>query len=87
MIKVLFFAKLREQLGCAELSIDELSLDEGVSDIAALKQQIITKLGGNSAVFLSADNILCSINHELAENTALIKAGDEVAFFPPVTGG
>lgn len=75
MIKVKFFASLREQVG-----IDETSLD---SDQALSLQAIWTQL----TKIDMPSNTLMAINHDYAEKTALVKAGDEVAFFPPVTGG
>jgi len=75
-IKVKYFASLRDQLGRAE---EVLELEEGVN-VMTLWQQII----GDTS---TPANIITAINMEYVQNDALIREGDEVAFFPPVTGG
>lgn len=82
MIRVLFLAQLREQLGVAELQVAA----ESVVSIATLKQYLVT---GNPQweQYLSNRKLLVAVNHEYAKVDVAIKAGDEVAFFPPVTGG
>ena len=82
MIRVLFLAQLREQLGTAELQIPAGS----VGSIAALKQHLTTT-NPEWERFLSNSKLLVAINHEYAKADVAIKSGDEVAFFPPVTGG
>lgn len=82
MIRVLFFAQLREQLGTAELQIAA----ENISDVAALKQYLVTTNSGWEQ-FLSNNKLLVAVNHEYVKGVVVIKSGDEVAFFPPVTGG
>ena len=81
MIKVLFLAQLREQLGVSELQIAAPE----ITNIAALKNYLLEKNPHWNAFF--AGKLLFAINHEYAKNDAPIKPGDEVAFFPPVTGG
>jgi molybdopterin synthase sulfur carrier subunit len=82
-MKVLFFAQLRELLDCdsAELNID---LPASVSDVrAALMAQF-----PDHAELLHSGKALVAVNQELTNNDqAIITATDEVAFFPPVTGG
>lgn len=82
MIKVLFFAQLKEHLGCGEL---EIVLAEPIA-VKKLKQQ----LGENNKLWLEAfgkPNLMVAVNQEMANEQTLVKSGDEVAFFPPVTGG
>ena len=82
MINVVFFAALREQLDCSELTVNS----ENITTVADLKNQLASKneqwqsLFGNTA-------LLSAVNHELVDSEQSIKSGDEVAFFPPVTGG
>ena len=83
MIRVLFFARLREQVGCASI---ELEFDENLATVAALRQ-LISARGQQWADALSADNILCAVNQVQADPGSPVTDGDEVAFFPPVTGG
>ena len=83
-VKVLFFAALREQVGAASEDID---LPGEKSTIAALRSHLAAR-GGNWQAALSEKKLLrFAINQDMAAPDALLKAGDEVAFFPPVTGG
>ena len=82
MIRVLFLAQLREQLGVAELQIAA----ESVGSIAALKQYLMAT-NPEWERFLSNSKLLVAVNHEYSKADVVIKSGDEVAFFPPVTGG
>lgn len=83
MIHILFFARLREQLGCSDM---EIEWQESLATVASLKQYLQAQQQGWDDV-LSADNILCAVNQEQAEDQQPVADGDEVAFFPPVTGG
>jgi molybdopterin synthase sulfur carrier subunit len=82
MIRVLFLAQLREQLGIAELQVAA----ESVASIATLKQYLVAS-HPHWEQFLSNSKLLVAVNHEYAKVNVAIKSGDEVAFFPPVTGG
>jgi molybdopterin synthase sulfur carrier subunit len=83
VIRVLFFARLREQLGQSEL---ELPHDASVSTVGDL-QGLLQSRGESWREALSAANLLCAVNQEQADSTQPIADGDEIAFFPPVTGG
>ena len=74
-ISVKFFASLREQMG---LDTTELELESAVT-VAEVWQRVVTQL--------PPDNLLCSRNLKYAEWDESVEDGDEVAFFPPVTGG
>ena len=74
-ITVKYFASLREQQGKSEEILD---LNEETS-IAAIWESVT---GSNEA-----ENVLMAINMEYVKPDAIVKDGDEVAFFPPVTGG
>ena len=83
-IKILYFAKLREDLG---QNAEDFALPAGVSTVAALRAHLIAR-GGNWAMALAQGKaVRVAVNQELAEATTVVKAGDEIAFFPPVTGG
>jgi sulfur-carrier protein len=82
MIRVLFLAQLREQLGTAELQIE----DKNVASTAELKQYLVSTYP-HWEPFVSNGKLLVAVNHEYAKADTIIKSGDEVAFFPPVTGG
>ncbi|MCB8890367.1 cyclic pyranopterin monophosphate synthase MoaC [Vreelandella malpeensis] len=82
-VKVKFLAELRERVGISELS---LSLDRLQSrDVAGLKAALIAQ--DASFAVLEEQRTLCAINQVMANDAALITDEDEVAFFPPVTGG
>ena len=82
MIRILFFAQLRELLHCAEL---EWPLNESIS-VDELRNALIQK-NPHWASHISNQKILCAVNQSIAKAEHLIQNGDEVAFFPPVTGG
>lgn len=84
MIDVLFFASIREQLGIRALS---LALDGEHATITSLRQQLIDLRGGLWGDVLCADNVLIAVNQEVVDDQHLLRDGDELAFFPPVTGG
>jgi sulfur-carrier protein len=80
--KILFFAQLRELLHCDQI---ELQLTEPI-DIRALISLILSTRPAWHE-HLHAAKLLHAVNHQLVGLDALVKGGDEVAFFPPVTGG
>ncbi len=82
MIKVVFFAALREQLNCSQLSLSS----ENLATVADLKEQLASKDEKWQQVFAS-NTLLSAVNHDMVNSEQAIKSGDEVAFFPPVTGG
>ncbi|KGJ94374.1 molybdopterin converting factor subunit 1 [Colwellia psychrerythraea] len=82
MIKIVFFAALREQLDCSELSLP-VGEAKTVNDI---KQLLSDKNALWQQTFSNA-SLLSAVNHDMVDGTHLVKSGDEIAFFPPVTGG
>jgi molybdopterin synthase sulfur carrier subunit len=83
-VKVLFFAALREQLGT---SAEELELPSGVSTVAGLRALLMQRGGAWKDVLADKKLVRVAVNQDMVQQGAAIKAGDEVAFFPPVTGG
>lgn len=81
MIKVLFFASLREKLGCEQLEVPS----EQINNI----QQLLTYLYTLHPSFEKAftESILVAVNQNMVTKSHALSDGDEVAFFPPVTGG
>ena len=83
-MRVLFFAGLREQVGSGAV---ELEVPAAVGTVGALREHL-RGLGSSYAGALAEKRALrTAVNHEMAPASAPIRAGDEVAFFPPVTGG
>lgn len=83
-IRLLYFAWLRERIGSGE---EELALPPSAATVAGLVDLLRARGGGYEAAFGATATIRCAINQEFAAPDALIRPGDEVAFFPPVTGG
>ena len=80
-VTVLFFATLRDLAGARQLLLE---LDESADSVAALRQELIRRypaLEDNLKVALAA------VNEEFAFDKDAVSDGDEVAFFPPVSGG
>jgi len=84
MIKLLYFASLRDRLGS---SGEELELPAGIKDIASLKALLAQRDGIWNEVFANDELVLAAVNQEMAQDDVPVKDGDEVGFFPPVTGG
>ena len=83
-IKILYFASIREKLGRGAEDVD---VPPGVSTIADLRTHLRGR-GGAWADALGEGRLLrTALNREMAPPAAAIGTGDEVAFFPPVTGG
>jgi molybdopterin synthase sulfur carrier subunit len=83
MARILYFASLREQLDCASETLDV----ENIETLGALKQSLAERGGAWQAAFSSPVGLLSSINQQMATDGAAIANQDEIAFFPPVTGG
>ena len=81
-MKILFFGSLREQLGTGEL---ELPLPEGIANV----EQLLDSLRHRDDHWQRAlqGTVLCAVNQTMANEAAAVDDGDEVALFPPVTGG
>lgn len=82
MIQLLYFARLREQLGCAT---EALELEPGEC-LRSLRQRLRAR-GEPWQSALAAPNLLVAVNQQLTTDDLLLHDGDEVGFFPPVTGG
>jgi molybdopterin synthase sulfur carrier subunit len=81
MIKVVFFASLRERLNISEVRLDynnQQSVNDVVSSLQASDERY---------TLLIEQDVLSAVNHTLCSKDEHVKDGDEIAFFPPVTGG
>jgi len=81
MIKVLFFAQVRELV-----NTDSLTLEGEFDTVEALRAHLAAQ-SDRWALALDAGKLLAAVNQTLVEFNHPITSGDEVAFFPPVTGG
>ena len=82
-VKIVFFASLREALG-----VDSVDLQvSGSPSISALISQLANQQSPEWLGILTAENIRIAVNQDMINEDVGIIDGDEVAFFPPVTGG
>ncbi len=84
MVTVHYFASIREKLG---LPSEEVELPTQVDTVNALVALLIERHGSNWEAVLKTSSVLVAVNQSVASFTSSIKNGDEIAFFPPVTGG
>jgi len=79
-IKVVYFARYREVLGC-----DGEALEGDFTRVEDVRQALLGK--GERHAVLAEQNLMCARNQDLCKPDEVLEDGDEVAFFPPVTGG
>ncbi len=83
-MRILYFAWLRQKIGVAE---EDVAPPAEVLDIAGLRAWLATRSPGHAAAFADAKQIRAAVNQDFAAPDHPVAAGDEIAFFPPVTGG
>jgi sulfur-carrier protein len=81
-ITLRFFASLRESLG----SSAEMQVGEG-STVAQARDQLIALGEPQASALARGRAVRCALNQTLCDESAVLREGDELAFFPPVTGG
>lgn len=81
-LRILYFAWLRERVGHAE---EALALPAEVRTVAALREHLLAR--GPAYAALAQPTVRVAVNQAMAGPTTPVASGDEVAFFPPVTGG
>lgn len=84
MITLLYFARLREALGIGR---EELVLPAGVGTLGALRDQLAQRGDAWAREMAAGRNLRAAVNQDIAKADTPVKDGDEIAFFPPVTGG
>jgi sulfur-carrier protein len=80
-VQVLYFASLKEALGTGSEMVE---LPAGVNTVGGLRDWLASHGRDKLA---SAKNLRCAVNQDMAGADAIVRDGDEIAFFPPVTGG
>ena len=83
-LTVLYFAWLRERTRVAEESI---AAPAAIDTVGALIEWLAGRSSGHAAAFANRQTVRCAVNQEFADPATRLRSGDEVAFFPPVTGG
>ena len=84
MVTLLYFARLREALGTAR---EELALPESVIDVATLREALVSRGGAWAEELGQTRRVRTAVNQDMAGDDTPVNDGDEIAFFPPVTGG
>jgi len=84
MLKIIYFASLKEKIGRSE---EQLELPANVETLAELIAHLGELHGSAWTDAITSTPVLTAVNHEMCERSQSIKDGDEIAFFPPVTGG
>jgi len=84
MLKIIYFASLRDRIGRAE---EQLELPPQVATLSDLIAHLSELHGPAWSEQINSTPVLTAVNHEMCERSQSIKDGDEIAFFPPVTGG
>ncbi len=83
-LRLLYFAWLRERLGRAE---EQIAVPDGVRSVGALLAWLRDRGDAFATVFAPGSPVRCAVNQDFAGPETPVAPGDEVAFFPPVTGG
>ena len=86
MLKVLFFGQLREILQTDQLAVDMQDLDNSISNVGDLRTYL-RQNGEFWDEYLVSSRSLVAVNQTIADEDTAIQDNDEVALFPPVTGG
>lgn len=84
MITLLYFARLRETFG---LSSEQVDLPAQVCDVRSLTEWLRQRDGVWQEELAPAKPVRVAINQDMANSDTAVRDGDEIAFFPPVTGG
>lgn len=84
MVRLLYFAGFRERLG---RSREEIAPRREPATVGSLVEELRSRGEPWSEVFAPGRNWRVAVNQDMAEAATPLRAGDEVAFFPPVTGG
>jgi molybdopterin synthase sulfur carrier subunit len=83
-MKIVYFAWMREHIGS---SGEELDLPQGITTVGDLATYLKTLSTGHAKALSNLDVVRVAVNKIYADLNTQISNTDEVAFFPPVTGG
>jgi len=83
-VKLIYFAWVRQKVGRAEEVVD---VPAHVSTVGALAAWLQARGGGYADAFADLKRVRAAVNEEHADFSSAVGPADEVAFFPPVTGG
>ena len=83
-LTILYFAWLRERTGTSQESVTP---PPDVATVGELIAWLAARSPGHASAFANRRTVRCAVNQEFADPATPLHPGDEVAFFPPVTGG
>ena len=83
-MKILYFAWLRTKAG---VGAEEVTPPASVTDVATLIDWLKTRSAGHAAALADLSVVRVAVNQEFARPTDPVRPGDEIALFPPMTGG
>jgi molybdopterin synthase sulfur carrier subunit len=88
MIQILYFASLKEVLDVSaeQLDLATVAQDDKITDVGSLRDWLCQR-GEPWHSALNQRRLMMAVNHTIAQQDTPITDGDEIAFFPPVTGG
>ena len=81
-IQLRYFASIREAIGSGSET-----LETSATSLAALRDELISRGGAHAEALARGRAVRVSLNQTMADESAALSDGAEVAFFPPVTGG
>jgi molybdopterin synthase sulfur carrier subunit len=84
VLTIVYLARLRDALG---LATERVAPPPGVDTAGGLRAWLASRGGAFAAELAAARAVRMAVNHEVANPATPVRPGDEVAFFPPVTGG
>jgi molybdopterin synthase sulfur carrier subunit len=84
VVTLLYFASLRESVG---VSREQVALPSGNPTVSALVEELRARDGRWTEAFAPGRRWRVAVNREMASLATPVRPGDEIAFFPPVTGG
>ena len=84
IVTVLYFARLREAFG---RNSEQVALPAGRQTVASLRACLRSRAGPWDAELAPEKPVRVAVNQDMAQGETPLTEGDEVAFFPPVTGG
>jgi len=83
-LSLVYLARLREAFGAAS---ERVELPAGVTSVAALRAWLAARGGAWATELAPGRAVRIAVNHAVAQPDTPVRPGDEIALFPPVTGG